>query len=650
MFKIIVEDGTEKERTFIAPQNLTEGMMFTVGRTEGCDIVLERDHVSGEHGEFVFHRGSLFYRDMRSTNGSVLDRGGESTPLGEEFGWAAQLQSGDVLRVGDPTDALCLHIEMEGESPEDGGGEPPVLAVSRLHEVRELLGRFEADPLRTARLYQAAKLIGGSLELVQVCKSACAAIFNLLPTATNVSVLLDQRRSDPDGKGLRRADFVPFLSVDREGAQVQGERASRHVINNVLEERGAIVICDTTDISPSQSIIKAQIRSLIGVPLAVGDRIVGILQVDNRSSHGLFSQENLDELIVLAAHVALSLENARLFQRVKVAEERLQRENRFLRTKEGREFRDIIGDSPAMHRVFELVDRVVDTNATVLVTGETGTGKELIARAIHERSNRKDKLFVAQNCSALPESLLESELFGHKKGAFTGADQDKKGLFEIAHHGTMFLDEVGEMDPALQSKLLRVLQESEIRQVGAMYPKKIDTRVIGATNRNLEDEVAKGAFREDLYYRLNVFPIHLPPLRERREDIPELAEHYLRKFCREFNRPFMQLSPQSLGLMQSYRWPGNIRELQNEIQRIVIHGVPGDLVMPEHLADRIGQAANLVTKVNPAKGGLKDMMDEVERWILVQSLAEHNGNKTQAAKTLKITREGLHKKLARFGL
>jgi Nif-specific regulatory protein len=296
------------------------------------------------------------------------------------------------------------------------------------------------------------------------------------------------------------------------------------------------------------------------------------------------------------------------------------------------------------------VDRVVDTSATVLITGETGTGKELIARAIHERSNRKDKLFVAQNCSALPESLLESELFGHKKGAFTGAVADKKGLFEIAHQGTMFLDEVGEMDPVLQSKLLRVLQESEIRPVGAMYPRKIDSRVIAATNRKLEEEVASGKFREDLYYRLNVFPIHLPALRDRNEDIPALAEHYLEKYCREFNRPHMQLSPEAIGLLQSYRWPGNIRELQNEVQRIVIHGVPGDLVMAEHLADRIGRAANLVERANPSAGGLKSMMAEVERWILVQALRDHDNNKTRTAKTLQITREGLHKKLSRFGL
>jgi Nif-specific regulatory protein len=388
----------------------------------------------------------------------------------------------------------------------------------------------------------------------------------------------------------------------------------------------------------------------MGAPLVIGERIVGILQVDNREGQGLFAQDDLEALVVLSQQVALLLENARLFQRVKLAEERLERENRFLKRQQSRQFSSIIGDSGAMMQVFELVKRVVDTRATVLVTGETGTGKELIARAIHQQSPRAEKLFVAQNCSALPESLLESELFGHKRGAFTGADADKKGLFELAHQGTIFLDEIGETTPALQAKLLRVLQESEVRPVGSMYPRKIDARVIAATNRDLEAEVAAGRFREDLYYRLNVFPIHLPPLRDRGDDVVLLWEYFLQKFCREFNRPAMSLSPEAAAQLRAYRWPGNIRELQNEVQRVVIYGVSGDLILPEHLADRICQVGGLIKKVNPERGGLKEMMEQVERWLLLESLREHDNNKTRAAASLQITREGLHKKLSRHGI
>ncbi len=657
MFKIHLEAPGQKTHTFLSPQDLEEGMTFVVGRHDACDIVLKHDHISSEHGEFVHHRGTLFYRDRRSTNGSVLVRGEEENPLGEEFGWAVQLDDGDRLLLGGTNNAVALRLELRtGPPPEltqtsdDFEEELAVLAVSHMTSVHELEGRLGQDPLWMSKLYKASKRMGASLELRAVVESACSAILELLPTATNISFLLDQRTPSPGLSSPRARDLVSFWSVDREGNQVTGERPSRQVISRVMAQNVAVVICDTGDIAPSQSIIRAKISSVMGVPLMVGERIVGLVQVDNRSSQGVFNQNDLECVVVLAQQIALALENARLFQRVKLAEQRLQGENTFLKRKEGREFENIIGESPSMKKVFNLVDRVVDTSATVLVTGETGTGKELIARAIHQRSGRADKLFVAQNCSALPESLLESELFGHRRGAFTGADSDKKGLFELAHGGTIFLDEIGETTGALQAKLLRVLQESEIRPVGAMYPKRIDVRVIAATNRNLEKEVEEGRFREDLYYRLNVFPIHLPPLRERREDIPLLAEYYLEKFCRAFNRPLLTLGPESLSALQTYRWPGNIRELQNEVQRVVIHGVTGDLILPENLAPRFTQASSIVRRINPAKGGLKKMMEEVERWILTETLREHDNNKTQAAATLKITREGLHKKLSRYGL
>ncbi len=655
MFKIHVQSDPTAPRTLVAPEDLTEGMVFSVGRDEGCEIALKADHVSSNHGEFVYHREQLFFRDLRSTNGTLLVRDGARITLGEENGWAAQLRHKDELLLGTVNEAVRLLIDIDSKRtvPLDFGGEAPILALTHLHTVRALEGRLALDPQRASRLYRASKLMRSSLNLREVCEAACAAIFDLLPIATNMTVLMDQH---PISTTIERTqppkprDLMPFLSLDREGNQIVGERPSRQVVSLVFDERAAVVVCDTDDMNPSASILRAQIRSVIAVPLAVADRIIGLIQVDNRSSQGSFSQDDLEALVVLAQQMALSIENARLFQRVCIAEERLQGENRFLKDRDARLFQNIIGESPPMRSVFELVERVVDTNATVLITGETGTGKEVIARLIHDRSERSDHLFVAQNCSALPETLLESELFGHKKGSFTGADSDKKGLFELAGKGTIFLDEIGETSAALQAKLLRVLQEGEVRPVGAPYPKKIHARVVAATNRDLDKEVAEGRFRQDLYYRLNVFPIHLPPLRQRQGDVLLLAEHYLARFSREFNRPAVSFSPESAALLQSYNWPGNIRELQNEIQRLVIHGVPGDLIMPEHLAARISRAASLLKKVNPSKGGLKEMLDEVERWILIETLQAHDNNKTRAAAALKITREGLHKKLSRHGI
>jgi Nif-specific regulatory protein len=286
----------------------------------------------------------------------------------------------------------------------------------------------------------------------------------------------------------------------------------------------------------------------------------------------------------------------------------------------------------------------------VLIQGETGTGKELVARAVHYTSRRAEHLFVAQNCSALPENLLESELFGHVRGAFTGADRDKKGLFELADGGTIFLDELGEMPLSLQAKLLRVLQEGEIWPVGAPRPKKVDVRVVSATHRDLEKMVADGSFRQDLFYRLHVFPLRLPPLRERRNDIPILARFFLRKYAREFGRPATGFTPEAMERLKSHDWPGNVRELQNELQRVLIQRTEGDLVLVEDLSERIIGRTALADAPDLPRGSLKDMLASIERVLLTRALREHGGNKTQTAKALGITREGLHKKLTRFGM
>jgi transcriptional regulator with GAF, ATPase, and Fis domain len=369
----------------------------------------------------------------------------------------------------------------------------------------------------------------------------------------------------------------------------------------------------------------------------------------------MLNGKDVELLLVLASNASLAVANARLIKRLVSAEDRLQKENSFLKGREekrrgGGSQVEIIGKSEAMRKVIDHLDKVVDTRVTVLIEGETGTGKELIAAAVHYRSRRRDKLFVAQNCAALAESLLESELFGHKKGSFTGAVDEKKGLFEIADGGTLFLDEITETPMSLQSKLLRALQEGEIRPVGATTPKHVNVRIVAATNRNLEEEVARGRFREDLYYRLKVFPIRLPPLRERRDDIPLIAAHFLKRYCDEIGKPIGGFSQQAMELMTAYNWPGNVRELQNEVQRLVIQCDPGAFATGELLSPRIRQVEGLVGRAGVTKGTLKEMMDSVEKFFLIESLREHANNKTNSAKTLGITREGLHKKLRQFGI
>ncbi|MBN8539088.1 MAG: sigma 54-interacting transcriptional regulator [Deltaproteobacteria bacterium] len=310
----------------------------------------------------------------------------------------------------------------------------------------------------------------------------------------------------------------------------------------------------------------------------------------------------------------------------------------------------MIGKSKPMQSLYSLLDKIQGADSTVLVQGDNGTGKELIAKAIHYNSLRKDKAFIIANCGAIPEGLLESELFGHMKGSFTGAIATKKGLFEVADKGTFFLDEIGEMRPQMQVRLLRVLQEGTFTPVGSTEPKKVDVRVIAATNRNLREMVEKGEFREDLYYRLNVINIRVPPLRERKEDIPLLAEHFLGKES-EKGQPKKVLTKRALEKLYDYPWPGNVRELQNEVERIVVlsgteNKLTADMLSPKIL--EVGEKA----KVQGARvhGKLKDALEELEREMIKEGLRRTGWNKSKLAKELGISRAGLIMKVEKYGL
>jgi transcriptional regulator with PAS, ATPase and Fis domain len=310
----------------------------------------------------------------------------------------------------------------------------------------------------------------------------------------------------------------------------------------------------------------------------------------------------------------------------------------------------VVGTSAAMRATFALVARAQQTSATVLLTGETGTGKELVARALHEGSARAGRLFVAVNCAAFPDTLLESELFGHARGAFTGADRAKEGLFEVADGGTLFLDEVGETSGPLQAKLLRVLQEGEVRAVGGVRSRRVDVRVVAATHRDLRREIGYGHFREDLYYRLAVFPIEVPPLRERLEDVLPLADHFLRLHGRREGKPGCRLTEDAARLLLSYRWPGNARELENEVQRALALSEPGDAIPAERLSERLRQVLAPVEAVVREGETLRETMARVEAWLLRRALERTGQRRAETARRLGLTREGLYKKLKRLGI
>lgn len=623
----------------------------TIGRSPANTIVITDHHLSGDHGQLAQVGGHYVFRDLRSTNGSAIERAGRRVEVDAGANWEVALADGDTLLLGNRRDPVRISVRVHSEPQSDLDDElgDRLIASRSILDLPKVADHIEVEPAEAVRVYKALQPLGARLEPTEVIEAIVAVTFQLLHRATHVAVLL---RSETD-----KDRFALAVSRERTAPQVRAAigpdpvRASRAVLRRVLSDRAAVLTANAQEeLSTSESILGGKILSVLAVPLWRGDDIIGLIQADNRASANMFADRDLEVALLLGAQAALAIDNATLVQRLRVAEEKARGENVYLKRRETKiKFDSIIGQSAAMKAVLSQLERVIDTRATVYIDGETGTGKELIARAIHYQSQRRDKMFVAQNCAALPENLLESELYGHKRGAFTSADSDKKGLFEIADGGTLFLDEIGEMPLPLQAKLLRVLQEGTIRAVGATTEKRVDVRIICATNRDLATEVEQGRFRQDLYYRLMVFPIKLPPLRERREDIPLLAGHFLKRYAHEYRVESPGFTQDALDALSSYQWPGNIRELENEIQRVVIQA-DGHWIESTDLSPRLRKIEGTVARVAPKPGTLKEMMDQVERWLIAEALREHGGNKTKTAAALGITREGLHKKLAKLSV
>ncbi len=397
-------------------------------------------------------------------------------------------------------------------------------------------------------------------------------------------------------------------------------------------------------------------RSLICTPLRTRAGIIGVAQVVNKRE-GTFTERDLALLDAIGGSIAVALENARLYEALRREKEEVQRENRELRRELQGRFREIIGSSPALVEVLEQALQVAPTRATVTILGESGTGKELIARGIHEASDRAQGPFVAVNCSAIPATLLEAELFGHEKGAFTGATAARRGRFETAHGGTLFLDEIGDLEPGLQAKLLRVLERGEIHRLGSEQPRTVDVRIVTATNRDLRAMMAAGRFREDLYWRINVITLELPPLRERRDDLPLLIRHFLDRFGRQLGKPGLRLDPEAEAALLAYRYPGNIRELENILQRAVILAT-GPSITRAHLPARLVQGEEAAAAVPRTNAELKaakaragaEAAHRVEHRFLTELLRAARGNVSEAARKAGMNRSWLHQVLRRHGL
>lgn len=426
---------------------------------------------------------------------------------------------------------------------------------------------------------------------------------------------------------------------------------------------------DFSEYYDNDKITELKTSSILAVPLTdQAGLTVGVLTLLNRRVDEQGATENfpleMENLVRgFAALAAISIANSRLLADNKKLLEKQEKMNASLivenKELKGRLFKtltldQVIGRGEAMKQVFSLIEKIASSTATVFLNGETGTGKELIAATIHQNSPVKSGQFIAQNCAAFPSELLESEMFGYRKGAFSGATANKKGLFEVAHKGTLFLDEIGEMPLELQSKLLRALQEGEIRPVGGIETIKVDVRIIAATNRSLLDMVREGTFREDLYYRLNVFPIELPPLRERREDLPDLISYFVSKYAEQYNKEIISLDPQVMDMLNHYGFPGNVRELQNILERAVILAGTGNVLtkecLPIDMLKPVNGRGSEASGASRYQGLLRDRVAEFEAEMIKEVLNQSHGNQTVTAEKLGVSRRTLVEKLSRYNL
>jgi Nif-specific regulatory protein len=521
-----------------------------------------------------------------------------------------------------------LDAEIEASEPDDKGSTKD---LQRSLTIMESLLNVSASINSTTHLEQLLQKIVDSV----VGITACSRGYLMLAEADgNLSVALARGGA---GEAASTKHFDVSLSVIRRAAAT-GEP---QYVTNAQEE---------DELREQRSIVDFDIRTVFCIPLKYEDTLVGVIYADSDTITEKMSRSDLSVLNAFEAQAAVAIENARHRGELEQSRRSLEQQNVDLRTQlaERYHFSGIIGRGEGMQEVFGVITKVAPLSTTVLIQGETGTGKELIARAIHYNSERKGKVMVSINCGALPKHILESELFGYRKGAFTGAEEDRAGLFEAANGSTLFLDEIGEMPVELQVKLLRALQEGEIRRLGEERPIKVDVRIVAATNRDLAQEVENGNFRNDLFYRLNVVPITLPPLRDRQEDVLPLAEFFVERFSKKMGKRKPLLTRRAKELLLNHSWIGNVRELENAIERSLALGEAGDAIdieQFEHLIDRKSAAGE-----DLAHAPLKSVIMQWEKEYIRKMLIRNSWNVSRTATTLQISRQQLHNKIKKHSL
>jgi len=601
-----------------------EDLPVVIGRETAATLCVADASISRRHSRIEKEKDQFVILDLDSLNGTFIN----DVPVKRRI-----LQHGDRVRIGDSQFLFLLNDgDVSAKSNEVEFGDDQVVSGSTLQV------RFNDAVYLMARDLSALMKVSTTINAIrgvdELQKTLLELLFEVVPAERGVVLLTDGSFQASD------TQFSSVFGLDRRGGPDESIRVSRTITRSVLRNGEAILISNQAEAreidAPSLSVDSP--GSVLCVPLIMLERTLGVIYLDTREPDALFDKDHLQLVCAIAAITAVAIENARHI-------EWLVSENKRLIADYNIEH-NMVGESEPVREVLQFISKVAPTDSTVLLSGESGTGKELVARAIHQNSKRVDKPFMAVNCAALAESLLESELFGHERGSFSGALVQKKGRLEVADEGTVFLDEVGELSQAIQVKLLRVLQEREFERVGGTRPIKVDIRLITATNRDLEEAVSQGTFRQDLYYRLNVVSLEMPPLRERPDDIPLLANYFAAKYGEKCNRRIAGISAEAQERLLAYDWPGNIRELENAIERAVVLGTTDKILLddlPESVLETEPVADAPATKYHEA-------VTQTKKQIILTAMDQARGSYTAAAKLLGVHPNYLHRLIRNLNL
>jgi len=579
---------------------------IVIGRETAANLCIADASVSRRHSKIEKKENGFVITDLESLNGTFVN----DLPVKSRL-----LEHGDTVRIGDSQFLFLTHDgDVMSKSSDVKLDEAHVLSGSTVQFRFDHAVNLMARDL--SALMKVSTTINSIRGLDDLLERLLELLFEVVPAERGAILLTSE--------GSFETSLV--FGLHRLYGKNQAVNVSRTIVQQVLRDGVALLANDgaakSTHASDSLALTRA--HSVMCVPLINLDRKLGALYLDTTSPRDQFNRDHMQLVAAIAGIAAVAIENARQFEWLATEHERLLSDVNIEH--------NMIGESAAMQRVYHFISKVAPTDATVLISGESGTGKELAARAIHRNSKRSQKPFMAVNCAALNESLLESELFGHEKGSFTGALAQKKGRLEIADGGTIFLDEIGELTPPLQVKLLRVLQEREFERVGGTVTINVDLRVIAATNKNLEEAIEAEEFRQDLYYRLNVVSLEMPALRDRREDIMLLANYFADKYGARCNKKLKGFSPETRNCLMAYDWPGNVRELENTIERAVVLGTT-EWILPEDLPEAL-----LETKVT-AEGSATTYHEAVvqnKKQIILRAIEQANNNHAEAARLLGI--------------